>query len=135
MRDSTLTREEIMSLSGRIMNTFIQEYVVGDHPTRWSNGQQKELKCHWFEEHPRACAEDDGGFCSADTLPRYSTDISAAMSIKINNKSLSTKTEINEYWATFTEVPFGDKRYSWQNVWASAPTLPLAICRAALLVS
>lgn len=132
------------------MNTFIQEYVLNDHSTRWSNGSQKEIGSHWFEEHPRSCAEDDGGYCSADGLAKYSTDISAAMSLTeaalLKGKSLSTKTKIeaNEdgnqrnstitlHWASFSSVAFGDTNYNWKQSWADGETMALAICRAALL--
>lgn len=132
------------------MNTLIQEYVMNDYPGRWSNGQQKEVQAHWFEEHPRSCAEDDGGYCSADSLAKYSTDISAAMGLaevpSLTGKSLSTKTEnspvglfphtgspLTNYWATFSNVEFKDPTYNWKQSWASGETMALAICRAALL--
>lgn len=157
MDNHTLSYKEIMSLpAGRILNTFIQEYVLGDLPTRWSNAQQKELGVHWFEEHPRSCAEDDGGYCTADGLAKYSTDISAAMSLAdaplLKTRSLTTKTEVTQknpssghtdppepttkYWATFSDVPFSDKHMftRWpKRSWASGETMALAICRAALL--
>lgn len=134
----TLSYNEIHSIpAGRIMNTFIQEYVLSDHPTRWSNAQQKELVCHWFEEHPRSCAEDDGGYCSADGLTNYSEDISRAMSIAnfLKTTPLSTRSEVGIHWASFSTVPFRDSNYAWKRVWASGETLALAICRAALLAT
>jgi hypothetical protein len=150
MSNHTLSYKEIMSIpAGRIMNTFVQEYVLGGHPGRWSNGEQKEVFAHWFEEHPRSCAEDDGGYCSADGIGKYSTDISAAMSLTemapLKGKSLSTKTEqtegpmhrndvITTCWATFSNIPFSEKHmYTRWPSWASGETLALAICRAALL--
>lgn len=121
------------------MDTFVEEYVYGNVSTRWSSSQQKEIPCQWFEEHPRQCAEDDGGFCSADSLVKYSTDISRAMTVAtapaLVGRSLATHSvkgdDATEYWASFSESPFGSRQY--QYVWTSAPTLALAICRAALL--
>ena len=157
MDTHTLSYKEIISLpAGRILNTLVQEYVLGEHPTRWSNGQQKELSVHWFEEHPRSCAEDDGGYCTADSIAKYSTDISAAMSLVdaplLKERSLTTKTEVKEgraisghtdpddpittYWATFSEIPFSAKHMytRWpKRSWASGETMALAITRAALL--
>ena len=132
------------------MNTLIQEYVLGEHPSRWSNGQQKEIEAHWFEEHPRACAEDDGGYCSADSLAKYSTDVSAALALseapRLKGKSLSTKQTVEEdpngnhrnstvknFWATFSTVGHGDPNYNWKQSWAKGESMALAICRAALL--
>jgi hypothetical protein len=142
MSNHTLTYKEIMNIpAGRIMNTFINEYVLGQHPERWSNGQQKEIRVHWFEEHPRACAEDDGGYCSADSISKFSTDISAAMALAnvLFGKTLTTKTitdkdaTVVNQWATFSNVGFGDPNYNWKQAWAVGETMALAICRAALL--
>lgn len=123
------------------MNTLVQEYILNDHPGRWSNGQQKEVQAHWFEEHPRACAEDDGGYCSADGLSKFSTDISAALALAetplLKGKSLSTTRKEESatvtFWATFSDIKFGDPSYNWKQAWASGETLALAVCRAALL--
>lgn len=143
-----IKKADILTLpAGRILDTFIQEYVFGDFPSRWSNGKQEEIRCHWFEEHPKTCAEDDGGYCCADGLPKYSTDISRAMSIALapsfKDKCLSTHTEAQKnlgaistpsrYWATFSTVPF-NANYTHKD-WVCASTLPLAICHAALLVN
>lgn len=138
----TLSRSEIMMLpAGRIMNTYIEEYVMCNHPYRWSNLKQAEVKVHWFEDHPRVCEEDAGGFCSADGLPKYSTDISASMSLlaapALQDRLLTTKTvkqwsmsdPNSAYWATFYGVPVEDSK----SIWAFAPTVELAVCRAALL--
>lgn len=142
MSNHLLQSKEIMSIpAGRIMNTFVQEYVLRDYPTRWSNSQQTELGAHWFEEHPRSCAEDDGGYCSADGLAKYSTDTSMALSLAetpaLKQLSLSTKKVGDVHWATFSDVPFADKSNwqtgGWARVWAEGDTLALAICRAALL--
>lgn len=128
--------------AGRIMNTFIQEYVLNEHPTRWSNGQQKELTAHWFEEHPRTCAEDDGGYCTAEGLPDYSGDLSHAMALSqakmLVGTSLSMKsvtTPSAGFWATFYNVPYESKTYRWKDYWASGSTMAEAICRAALLAT
>jgi hypothetical protein len=135
----TLTNKEINNIpSGRIMNTFITEYVIGDYATRWSNYQQEEISCHWFEEHPRCNAEDDGNYCTADGLLEYSTDISRALSItRLMSNPLSTHTYTDQgvevFWATFSTVAFNDTNYRWRDVWATGETLALAICRAALL--
>ena len=137
MVDHTLSRAEILSLpAGRLINTLIREYVLDEYPSRWSNGQQKKLQCHWFEEHPRSCAEDDGGHCSADEGKDYSADIEAAMSLaSVLGERLSTQSDGNLYWASFSGVAFGDKNYGWKKYWACAETIPLAICRAALIIT
>jgi hypothetical protein len=129
--------------SGRIMNTFIQEYVLNDHPSRWSNGQQKEIVAHWFEPHPRACVEDDGGYSSAESLHDYSRDISSAMALtsapllkgtSMNMKTVQGKEGVSvRYWASFFDVPFESKSHRWQDYWADGETMALAICRAALI--
>lgn len=134
----TLTYQEITSLpAGRIMDTFIEEYVVGDLPSRWSNAHQKQLPCHWFEEHPRSCAEDDGGYCSADGLCRYSTDVSRALALAqlpaLKDKPLQTRVEGDKYWAAFSTVPFEKRMEYGRRLWVSASSLPLAICQAALV--
>lgn len=141
----TLTTKEIVSIpAGRILNTLIQEYVVNDHATRWSNSGQKEIPCHWFEEHPRTCAEDDGGYSSADGLPNFSGDISRAMNLVqiIKDKPLNTHVEPatsifpamkKRFWASFSSVPYESRTQYNCNVWVSAETLSLAICYAALI--
>jgi hypothetical protein len=136
MSNHTLTKSEIMSIpAGRIMNTMIQEYIVRESPTRWSNGQQKELPCRWFDEHPRSCAEDDGGYCCADSLPDYSGDVSRAFSLALlptlKDKKLSTQTDNTEHWASFGNVPY--ERKDEVRCWVQGPSVALAICRAALL--
>ena len=142
----TLSQKEITSISaGRIMNTFIAEYVFGEFPHRWSNSQQKDLPCHWFEDLPRACAEDDGGYCTADSVPNYSGDLTRAMEIAqapiFQNFPLVTHTENaktifpvmeNRFWATFSKIPF-DQHSHYHNTWGSGDTLAMAICRAALM--
>lgn len=143
----TLGRKEIEGIpAGRIMNTFIQEYVIHQLPSCWSNAHQKQLPCHWFEEHPRSCAEDDGGMCSADDLPKYSTDLDAAMTLTnaamMKEQMLVTHTEPaqtimeSRFWASFyKDVPYASKIHRWRNYWASGTTMAMAICRAALLVT
>ncbi len=135
MIDHTLAKAEIDSIpAGRLMNTLIREYVLGEYPERWSNGQQKNLQCHWFEPHPRSCAEDEGGSCSADEGANYSRDLDAAMSLEpYIQHGLVTRSEKGQYWASFSGVAFGDNNYSWKKHWACAESLTLAICRAALL--
>jgi len=132
--------------AGRIMNSLIQEYVYDEMPTRWANRMQEEIPCHWFGEHPRMVAEDDGGYCSADGLSKYSQDLSRAMALStapaMAGCSLLTKVECGHYvnphepidhmWATFSGKPF-DKNSPTSNLWVTAPTFELAICRAALL--
>jgi hypothetical protein len=129
MTSHTLTYNEIISLPpGRILNTLIAEYVLGDVSKRWSNGQQKEVDCHWFDGHPRACAEDDGGFCNADGLPDYSGDVSRAMGLamapRLKDNVLHTKADQGRFEAAFS--PTG-------HTFVSGPTLAVAICRAALI--
>ena len=154
MSNHTLSYKEIMSIpAGRIMNTFIQEYVFGVGPSRWSNSNQVDLPTRWFDEHPRTHDTDDGGYCSADSAGRYSTDISAALSMieppvaSLAGRTLKTETEVLTegtasskpvilYWASFSDVRFSDKSYytQWRKrSWASGETMALAICRAALL--
>lgn len=145
----TLTYAEIMSIpSGRIMNMFVKEYVFKQHPTRWSNHEQKDLVCHWFEESPRSIAEDDCGYSQADSLCPYSTNSASAMlivdylAISYTPKAITIQTLLpetnfpameNRFWATFSIVPYESKNYDWKNFWVYAETLPMAICRAALL--
>lgn len=143
----TLSEREIDLIpAGRIMDTFVREYVYDTFPMRWSNGEQKDILCHWFEELPRSCAEDDGGSCISDWLFKYSTDLTDAMRIPeapiFKEKTLTTHSEPSQslfpamekrFWATFSTVKFGDTNYRWKQVWANAETMPLAICRAALL--
>lgn len=145
MSKHTLSLEEIKNIpAGRIMNIFIEEYVFDRSPQKFNSSTQKIENVHWFEEHSRACAEDDGGYCSADGLAKYSTDVSIALKLSEKvGKSLHTKTEIvcptgfsdpqNVYWATFSEVPFVTNDYYGKLNWSSANSLALAICRAALI--
>ena len=118
------------------MNTLIMEYVLGEYCSRWSNGEQKSIPNHWFDEHPRSCAEDDGGYCSADSVPKYSTLMDDAMCITKTKPNLVMRVEsATENWAAFSNIPFRDTNFNWKNVWAKAETMPLAICRAALMAS
>lgn len=139
-RFHTLSRAEILGIpAGRILNTLVAEYVLREHPTRWSNSAQEAEVCFWFEQHPRACAEDDGGYCSIDGMPDFSGDPIKALKLKdagtLSGLPLSIKTVGQIYWATFGNVSFeGDQSYSeYKRRWVAADTLPLAICRAALI--
>jgi hypothetical protein len=126
-----ISQHEIEILpAGKLLDTIIQEYIVGDFPSRWSNSEQRDIPCHWFEEWPRSCAEDDDNRCAADFVPNYSGNLDEAMLLtKRINQPLSTKTIGNVSWATFNDVPFDQYRYGW----VSGERLPLAICRAALI--
>jgi hypothetical protein len=150
-----LQKSEIQAIpAGRILNVLVQEYVFNEAPDRWSNSQQKDLPCAWFQEHPRACAEDDGGYSCADSVMKYSTDASAAMQIPhapaLSHLTLTTQmvrkfsnpssghidpVETIEHWATFSSHQFDPNTAEHNILWAKAKDLPLAICRAALLAT
>lgn len=131
-----LARNEISSLpAGRIMDTLIHEYVFGYMPERWVNGTQRSIPCHWFEEVPRSCAEDDGGSAPADFIPRYSTcaeDMHHILEpmLKLN---FSLRTCVDTLW----QAGFFAARTEWSDsLWLQrkmpGSTMPEAVCRAAL---
>lgn len=130
----TLRSKEIQQQpAGRILDSLIQEYVLSERPTRWSI-RENEVYSGWFEAHPEMI--DNEKFCTADILPRYSTDISAALSLcnsrMLENKILTNIESNSTFWASFSKVPFSEagKR---EDVWAKGETQALTICRAALL--
>lgn len=116
------------------MDTFIQEYVLDDFPLDWDSISESDRRCSWFERVPATFVVDN--FCVADVVPRYSTDISAAVSLAesdaLSGKVLNTAVEpdVEVHWATFSNVPFSERQ---KGEWAQGETLALAICRAALL--
>ena len=135
MRHALRSKEIHQQPAGRILDTLIQEYVLGDYSTRWSKQDEREVRSNWFEIHPEMIVNE--GFCTADTVPQFSTDISAAISLSKADtlilKTLTTATESESlYWATFSNVPFSE-RGERGDVWAQGNTQALAICRAALL--
>lgn len=140
----TLTPEEIKSLpAGRLLNTLVEEYIFGRKPSRWSNGQQKSLPAHWFEELPRSCAEDDGDSCPADFIPKYSSANAMPDCLlgEMQRLGYSIRSEmegdiwyvgfIRQVYSTAPSPNWDD--WKWHKLRMPGSTFAIAICRAALL--
>jgi len=137
MKDHQLNNDDIINLpAGRIINTLIMEYVCNENPERWSNSEQAFIPSNWFEELPRACAEDDRGNCLADQVPDFSGSMEQAMKLtkKLTDLNMKVVSE-TECWAAFSKIPFQAPNHYWRNSWVKAETMPLAIARAALMAS
>lgn len=131
----TIPVREIMALpAGQVMNTLVNEYICGNPPERFCPSKRASEPWGWFAPLPRQIAYDDGDNSLAQLTPEYSRYESLAMKLKdqrpLTGKTLQVVVETTQAWASFSGVPF-ERRTS--STWASADTLPLAICRAALL--
>lgn len=126
------------------MNSLIEEYVFNRYPERWSNHDQGMIRCHWFEELPRVCAEDDRGNCEIDMLPDYSRNhmdaflVIAEMHIK-GYVPIMQQIDVQDVPAPPVwrwQVCFVRDSHNYnisKNNCAVASTLELAICQAALI--
>lgn len=135
MMSHTIPVREIMALpAGQIMNTLINEHVCGNPPLRSHPSKRTPEPLGWFTPLPRQTAYDDRHDSLAQLTPEYSRYESLAMKLKdqrpLTGRTLQVVVETTQAWASFSGVPFERRTNS---TWASADTLPLAICRAALL--
>lgn len=131
----TIPVREIMTLpAGQIMNTLINEYVCGNPPERFRPSRRASEPWGWFAPLPRQTAYDDKHDSLAQLTPEYSTSESLAMTLKdqkpLTGKTIQIVVDKTQAWVSFSGVPFDEKSHA---TWARADTLPLAICRAALL--
>jgi hypothetical protein len=118
-----MTREQIESLeAGKELDALVAEKVMGLNLVYVANSKDTLL-----DEEPY----------SAERTPEYSTDISAAMQVVEKIKGTPGEYEPftmidRGYW----EVGYFSGGYEDYNGWSvRGDTLPLAICRSALIVA
>jgi hypothetical protein len=110
-----MTQDEIVQMeAGREMDALVAELVMGWEKRVFGDGVD-----YWHLP--------GGAICELDA-PHYSTDIAAAWQV-VEKLPFSVYVEVR--WdGKNAEAWFDSGSQTWE---ASAPTAPLAICRAALL--
>lgn len=127
-----MTKEEILAMeAGPEMNALVAEKVMG---WIWIDGEYG----HPTEKGPFNDCECPSHSYQKTLLPRYSTDIAAAWEVvnKLGRKSIN-KIAAETGLATFLLVQYPNgtwkANFSGYRTSVEADTVPLAICRAALL--
>jgi len=126
-----LTREDVLSLSGRELDAAVAERVMG---WKWqehgSGGTRRRLL--WSPDGKCGCRrwENDGQEEILDDLPHYSTDIAAAWEVVEWMHEFGV-----QMWAGYDSDgnPFAAYNDGDCHPYLSADTVPQAICRLALM--
>lgn len=121
----SMTRDDVMRLSGRELDAAVAEHVMG-----WKRGDPKYGDMPWY---PPGIGRYLGG--GRLNLPKFSTDIAAAWEVverlaefEINDIEVTVEIRnVAEGWACW--IHSGCEEIAE----AREETAPLAICRAALL--
>lgn len=82
MKEHYLSPKEIDRIpAGRVLDTLVEEYVIGNQPRIWLAGAQRFEQAGWFDRRPRMIAEDEGD-AVCESVPRYSTDEREAVEVQ-----------------------------------------------------
>lgn len=128
-----MTRDEILKMpAGREMDALIAEKVMG-----WKKiGKiHPDLKCDLIGENPHYFYPPDGEFDKwMDLVPHYSTDANDMLLVSDNLKSRGFNARIEIQSGAHVTIWKTDMtEYGPEPINAKADSIPLAICRAALL--
>ena len=129
-----MNREDILKMeAGREMDVLIAENVMGYSkmlaPTSF------RLNNYLVDAGELVYVAPNGDTFATFDIPSYSSDISAAWEV-VEKMRIAIVPLVGGGWAAEPDSDF-DLELSWFERpvcdWATAPTAPLAICRAALL--
>jgi len=118
-------------MTTRELDAFIEEHVMGRKPQRWSSGQQKQVRCGWFEEYRVHNIDSGGDVRPIDFVPNYSANANDAE--KVVRAMCQRGYTMDLWYADHFEVWFNDAGGSRvQHSYAVGAGFAEAVCRAAL---
>jgi len=124
-----MTKEEILNMEpGPELDRLVAEKVMG-----WRRRSHKfsQNAWEWYNPEIPDPYHNKDFVCNDVDLPKFSTDIAAAWKVvnRLREKQFDIMIKtLKDRWEVLISDP--DKILDW---YATAPELPLAICRAALL--